>query len=60
MNERLMNEVNARGKVYMSHTKLAEKLTLRLAIGNIRTSREHIRLAWDELNEVLERIKIEV
>ena len=60
LNERLMNEVNARGKIYMSHTKLAGKLTLRLAIGNIRTTRDHIRLAWDELNQVLERIRTEV
>jgi aromatic-L-amino-acid decarboxylase len=48
-----MNEVNRRGKVYLSHTRLAGKLTLRLAVGNIRTTREHIKLAWDELNEVL-------
>jgi aromatic-L-amino-acid/L-tryptophan decarboxylase len=59
INERLMNEVNARGKVYMSHTKLAGRLTLRLAIGNIRTTREHIRTAWDELNQVLKRISLE-
>jgi len=56
LNERLMNEVNRRGRVYLSHTKLAGKLTLRLAIGNIRTTREHVKLAWDELNEGLVRI----
>jgi aromatic-L-amino-acid decarboxylase len=56
LNERLMDEVNRRGKVYLSHTKLAGKLTLRLAIGNIRTTREHVKLAWDELNEGLVRI----
>jgi aromatic-L-amino-acid decarboxylase len=53
LNERLMDEVNRRGRVYLSHTKLAGKLTLRLAIGNIRTTRDHVKLAWDELNEVL-------
>ena len=53
LNERLMNEVNRRGKVYLSHTKLVGKLTLRLAIGNIRTTHDHVRLAWDELNEAL-------
>ena len=57
LNERLMDEVNRRGKVYLSHTKLAGKLTLRLAIGNIRTTREHVKLAWDELNEGLVRIR---
>jgi len=57
LNERLMDEVNRRGRVYLSHTKLAGKLTLRLAIGNIRTTREHVKLAWDELNEGLVRIR---
>ena len=53
LNERLMNEINRRGKIYFSHTKLNDRLTLRLAIGNIRTTREYVKLAWDELNEVL-------
>jgi aromatic-L-amino-acid decarboxylase len=53
LNERLMDEVNRRGKVYLSHTKLKGVFTLRLAIGNIRTTREYVKLAWDELNEVL-------
>jgi aromatic-L-amino-acid/L-tryptophan decarboxylase len=53
LNERLLEEVNRRGKIFLSHTKLKGQFTLRLAIGNIRTTREHIKLAWDELNEVL-------
>lgn len=56
LNERLLEEVNGRGKVYLSHTKLDGKLALRLAIGNIRTSREHVKLAWDELNRALENL----
>jgi len=53
LNEQIMNEVNRSGKVYLSHTKLSGKLTLRLAIGNIRTTRDYVRLAWNELNEAL-------
>ena len=53
LNERLLEEVNKRGKVFLSHTKLQGRLTLRLAIGNIRTTQDHVKLAWDELNEVL-------
>ena len=53
LNERLMEEVNRRGRVFLSHTKLKGQFTLRLAIGNIRTTRDHVKLAWDELNEVL-------
>ncbi|HWN98779.1 MAG TPA: pyridoxal-dependent decarboxylase [Blastocatellia bacterium] len=56
LNGRLMDEVNRRGKVFISHTKLHGKLTLRLAIGNIRTTGEHVRMAWDELNVALVKI----
>jgi aromatic-L-amino-acid/L-tryptophan decarboxylase len=56
LNERIMDEVNRRGKVYLSHTKLNGKFTLRLAIGNIRTTRDHVKLAWDELNLSLSEI----
>lgn len=57
LNERLMEGVNRRGKVFLSHTKLHGRLTLRLAIGNIRTTGEHVRLAWDELNVVLAELE---
>jgi aromatic-L-amino-acid decarboxylase len=49
LNARIMERVNARGTVYLSHTKLGGQYTLRLAIGNIRTDRQHIELAWHEL-----------
>lgn len=51
LNERIMHRVNATGEVYLSHTRLREQFALRLAIGNIRTSEEHIRRAWQLLNE---------
>ncbi|HSE36277.1 MAG TPA: pyridoxal-dependent decarboxylase [Blastocatellia bacterium] len=56
LNERLLEEVNRRGTVFLSHTKLNGRFTLRLAIGNIRTTRNHVKMAWDELNEVLSEL----
>jgi len=56
LNEQLLEEVNRRGRIYLSHTKLRGKFALRLAIGNIRTAEEHVRLAWDELRAALERV----
>ncbi|HXG65494.1 MAG TPA: pyridoxal-dependent decarboxylase [Blastocatellia bacterium] len=53
LNERLMEAVNREGKIFLSHTKLNGRFTLRLAIGNIRTSREHTRLAWEQLTTTL-------
>ncbi|HET8675706.1 MAG TPA: pyridoxal-dependent decarboxylase, partial [Blastocatellia bacterium] len=56
LNERLLEEVNREGRVYLSHTKLDGRFTLRLAIGNVRTQIEHVRLAWEELRRALERV----
>jgi aromatic-L-amino-acid decarboxylase len=60
LNERMMEEVNHRGRLFLSHTKLKGKFTLRLAIGNIRTTREHVRMAWDELNAALAKLDAEL
>jgi aromatic-L-amino-acid decarboxylase len=46
-NEELLRRLNATGKVYLSHTILGGRFTLRLAIGNIRTTEEHVAEAWD-------------
>ncbi|HEY3037675.1 MAG TPA: aminotransferase class I/II-fold pyridoxal phosphate-dependent enzyme [Pyrinomonadaceae bacterium] len=53
LNEAIMHGVNATGKALLSHTKLNDKLTLRLSIGNIRTTERHVRQVWDLLNEQL-------
>jgi aromatic-L-amino-acid decarboxylase len=50
-NEALMNAVNATGEVYLSHTRLEGRTTLRLAIGNIRTEERHVARAWELLRE---------
>ncbi len=50
-NQRLLEEVNATGKVLLSHTKLRGRFVLRLAIGNIKTRREHIEEAWDLIRD---------
>jgi aromatic-L-amino-acid decarboxylase len=53
LNEAIMHEVNATGKALFSHTKLNDKLTLRLSIGNIRTTEKHVREVWELMNEQL-------
>jgi aromatic-L-amino-acid decarboxylase len=50
-NEELMHRVNARGRIFLSHTKLDGRYVLRLAVGNEPTTEADVRLAWDELRE---------
>jgi len=49
LNEAIMHAVNASGEMFISHTKLAGRFTLRLSIGNIRTGEGQIAAAWDRL-----------
>ncbi len=53
LNENLMHAVNQTGEMYISHTKLHNKITLRLAIGNMRTERAHISRAFELLKSHL-------
>ena len=46
-NEELLARVNAAGPVLLSHTKLRDRYVLRAAVGNIRTTEDHIRQAWE-------------
>lgn len=52
LNEAIMTRVNQSGEVYLSHTKLNDRYTIRLAVGNIHTTRHHIAKAWELLQEV--------
>ncbi len=53
LNERIMNEINASGEAYLSHTKLDGKYTLRLSVGSIRVEERHLTKVWYILNETL-------
>jgi aromatic-L-amino-acid decarboxylase len=56
LNEAIMHGVNATGKALLSHTKLNDKITLRLSIGNIRTTERHVRQVWELLNDQLMKL----
>lgn len=55
LNEKIMNEINASGEAYLSHTKLNGKFTLRLSVGSIRVEERHLQKVWNLLNEKLKQ-----
>lgn len=57
LNEAIMHGVNATGKALLSHTKLNDKIALRLSIGNIRTTEKHVTQVWELLNEQLRLLR---
>ena len=53
LNEQLLDSVNASGRVFLSHTRINGRFTLRLAVGHIRTTEVHVKRAWDLLVDQL-------
>ena len=49
LNEAIMHAANASGEMFISHTKLSGRFTLRLSIGNIRTGEGQVAAAWNRL-----------
>jgi aromatic-L-amino-acid decarboxylase len=55
LNEKIMNDINASGEAYLSHTKLDGKFTLRLSVGSIRVEEKHLVKVWDLLVDAVNR-----
>ncbi|GLV60512.1 aromatic-L-amino-acid decarboxylase [Dictyobacter sp. S3.2.2.5] len=47
LNEDIMNRINASGRFFLSHTRVNDRYTIRVAIGNIRTMEHDIHALWD-------------
>jgi aromatic-L-amino-acid/L-tryptophan decarboxylase len=45
-NDALINRVNATGRIFISHTRLNEKLIIHFTVGNLRTTEAHVDAAW--------------
>ncbi|QKW17392.1 aspartate aminotransferase family protein [Verrucosispora sp. NA02020] len=50
-NERLLAAVNATGRVHLTHTRVAGRYTLRLAVGAPQTTEFHVYQAWELISQ---------
>jgi len=56
LNEQLLAAVNATGRVFMTHTRLGGRYTIRLVIGQRATERRHVEEAWGLIREAAARL----
>jgi aromatic-L-amino-acid decarboxylase len=60
VNQQLMDRLNRSGDLYLTHTRLDGKLTLRLSVGQTNTERRHIERAWQRIREFAAAIELDV
>ncbi len=50
-NQRIMDRLNASGDLYLTHTRLNDRLTLRMSIGQAQTELRHAERAWQRIRD---------
>ncbi|MFQ5967953.1 MAG: pyridoxal-dependent decarboxylase [Acidimicrobiia bacterium] len=50
-NQAILDRLNASGELFLTHTKLDGRLTLRMSIGQTRTEERHVRRAWELIRQ---------
>ena len=56
LNEKLLQQLNNSGQIYITHTKLGENYTLRLVVGQTYQQKRHIEKAWELIQETASQL----
>lgn len=52
VNRRLLEDLNGSGRIFLTHTRLDGRFTLRLSVGQTNTERRHVVDAWSLIGEM--------
>ena len=55
-NQTIMDRLNRSGDLFLTHTKLNGKLTLRLCVGQTNTQARHVERAWKRIREESDKL----
>ena len=55
-NQELMDRLNKSGDLYLTHTRLSDRLTLRFCVAQTTTEEKNVRRAWQRILEETEKL----
>jgi aromatic-L-amino-acid/L-tryptophan decarboxylase len=55
-NQKLMDRLNKSGDLYLTHTRMNDRLTLRVCIGQTYTEEKHVQKAWERIQQEADRL----
>ncbi|MEY2485606.1 MAG: aromatic-L-amino-acid/L-tryptophan decarboxylase [Verrucomicrobiota bacterium] len=56
LNNAMVEQVNASGRAYLTQTKLNGKTVMRIGLGNILTTEEHLRNVWELIRKTADEL----
>jgi aromatic-L-amino-acid decarboxylase len=56
LNSEIVEKVNASGLAYLTQTKLRGQTVMRVGLGNILTTEEHLRTAWELIRKTVDTL----
>jgi aromatic-L-amino-acid decarboxylase len=56
-NQTIMDRLNRSGDLYLTHTRLNNKLTLRVCVGQANTEQRHVERAWKRIQEEADKVR---
>jgi aromatic-L-amino-acid decarboxylase len=59
LNSEIVERINASGRAYLTQTKLHGRTVMRIGLGNVLTTEQHLRKAWDMIREVADKLNRE-
>ena len=59
MNRRLLEHLNRSGDLYLTHTTLDGRYTLRFCVGQTHTEQRHVQRAWQKIEEAAQMLENE-
>jgi aromatic-L-amino-acid decarboxylase len=58
LNSEIVEKINASGRAYLTQTKLRGQTVMRIGIGNVLTTEEHLRKAWELIRETAKGLSV--
>ncbi len=56
-NQALMDRLNRSGDLYLTHTRLNDRLTLRFCVGQTNTQQRHVERAWKRIQQKVRELE---
>jgi aromatic-L-amino-acid decarboxylase len=56
LNSEIVERINASGRAYLTQTKLRGRTVMRIGLGNVLSTEEHLRKAWELIRQIADTL----